>query len=236
LAIGACSSEAQSQSTGQDLYQRAIKSFSSDTPADRAVTDLGKALDAGFERPSEILTAAAWERLRTDPQTRKALRELLAKHAMESELTMVSENETGRRLKLEIAFVERKSGAPLAGERVYLYHTDDAGDYAPEADSPGGGSDNPRLFAFARTDDKGRVVIHTILPGAYRGTNITRHVHLSVSRGDSEPFGTGIYFDTDPGLDQELRDEGAAGRVAIGSIEADGDAAVCKIVFRVPAE
>jgi hypothetical protein len=236
LAIGGRSTLAQAPAPAQDLYRRAVESAATEKPLDRVLAELGQALDAGFERPSRVLSDAPWERVRIEPQARKALRQLLAKHVRESELTMVSENEAGRRLKLEVKFVDHESHAPLAGERVYLYHTDDAGDYAPEAENPGGGSDNPRLFAFARTDDQGRVVLHTILPGAYRGTVIARHIHLSLLRADRESFGTGIYFDTDPGLDPEIREEIAAGRVAIGSLEVDGDAAVCKVEFRVPAE
>ena len=124
----------------------------------------------------------------------------------------------------------------MPGNRVYLYQTDDKGDYAPEADRPGAGAENPRLFAYVRTDAEGRATIRTILAGPYRGTRVTRHMHLHISRAMATAYGTAIYFDTDPPPDEELRQDAARGRVVVAPLEKVEMAQRARAKIPVPRE
>lgn len=218
------------------LYLGAIEKCALDGEPRAAVRWIRGALEAGYPKPSDALAESAFEPLRRDPELRRELRDLLAAHARESEVRMVGSAEPGKPMRLDLEFVDSESGAPISDARIYLYQTDDEGLYAPEAPEPGGGSDNPRLFAYARTDASGRARILGIVPGAYRGTQAARHVHLRIKPAAARTMGTTIYFDGNPPADDEVREEAASGRATITRLaEKDGvHHAVVRI--RVPAK
>jgi hypothetical protein len=221
-------------SQAKRIYLGAVEKITDEADPDGALHVLRRSFERGYETPSDILREPAFAAIRRDPAKRKELRALLAANCRESKVAMVAQDEAGKRLQLQIEVVDRESGKPLAGTRMFLYHTDDQGDYAPEATEAGGGSDNPRLFAYVRTDAQGRAEVQSIMPGSYRGTRIVRHIHLVIDRDATAAFGTGIYFDTDPAPDEEIRTEAAQGRVCIAELEKVGDVHKANAQIRVP--
>ncbi len=216
------------------LYLAAIEEARDEGTPEDALRWLRRSFEQGCAKPSAALHEPALASLRSDPTLRAELRALLATHARESEIELVSPEEPGRRLDLELELLEADTDARLGERRVYLYQTDDAGDYAPEVQQAGGGSDNPRLFGFVLTDPEGRARLRTVLPGAYRGTQNPRHVHVHVARDGGTEYGTGIYFDTEPRPDRELLDDAARGRVVIVPLVEQGGSLHARATIRVP--
>jgi len=216
------------------LYLGAVEKIAVEADPAGALRWLKRSLEAGHERPSDALREPAFAPLRRDPAMRAELRELLSAHARESEVDLVAPDEPGSRLRLTVGVTDRESGEPLTGVRVHVHQTDAQGDYAPEAEEPGGGSGNPRLFAYLRTDAHGRVTLRSVLPGPYRGTRAARHVHLRVDRPGAAAFGTAIYFDADPPPDEELRAEEASGRIIVVPLDLDGETWRARARLRVP--
>ena len=202
-------------------FRQAVEAMEKKDDPAIALQFLRSSFEKGFDHPSQVLHETGFKPFRDDPTRRAELRKLLGAHARESSVKMVADDEKGERMLLELEIVDKETSKPLADTRVYLYHTDAEGDYVPDAESPGGGSENPRLFAFVRSDSTGIATIASILPGSYRGTDSPRHIHLLVDREETSAYGTGIYFDTDKSLDDELREEAASGRIAAVKIKAD---------------
>ena len=229
--------QATRDAASEQLYRQAVDELTASDSQAKALARLAESFAAGLPRPSRVLVEAAWEPIRREPETRRQLWSLLRDHARESEIEMVAADEPGRRLELTLEFRDRDSGKPLIDRVVSLYHTDDAGDYTPEATSAGGGADNPRLFACGRTDADGRLRVHTIVPGHYRGTQAPRHIHLGLQRPDQAAYGTGIYFESgENGLDEELREERAQGRVFAATLPPGDEPATVRLELRIPAK
>lgn len=95
-----------------------------------------------------------------------------------STVTIAPASEPGERLRLELV-LRGKDDAPVARAVVYAYHTDAKGSYGD------GGSRDPRLFGYARSDAAGRVTLDSIRPGPYPqgGTPAHIHVHVGVPGG-----------------------------------------------------
>jgi protocatechuate 3,4-dioxygenase beta subunit len=157
-------------------------------------------------------------------------RELIKVHAGGSRITIVTPQEPGKRLRVRMRLVEA-DGSASVGALVYIYHTDAQGDYGPnDAGVPPTGSDNnySRLFGYAVTDSGGAIEIHTIRPGGYPDDDTPEHIHFRIWCRDKRSFGGDIWFDDDPRLNRQWRDEAAGDRIAICpvAIDADGHASV----------
>jgi len=94
----------------------------------------------------------------------------------------------GAPLLLEVAVVGARSGcAPLAGERVDIWHADANGDYSDVGATRG----RQFLRGYQVTDANGKVTFRTIYPGWYPGRAI--HIHIK-ARGARE-FTSQLFFD-----------------------------------------
>ncbi len=161
----------------------------------------------------EYLSAHAWPRFRR----------IIRRHAPTSTVTMVTPQERGKPLSVRLRLVEA-DGSPAVGALVYLYHTDVRGNYGPnEANIPLAGSDNEyaRLFCYAVTDAAGALEIHTIRPGGYPDTGIPAHIHLRITTRGGQSHGAEIWFDDDPRVTREAREEAAREGVVICPVTTD---------------
>lgn len=220
-------------SAAEKLYVQAIEAMAQNDDSSVALAKLAESFEKGLEQPSRVLSDPAFERMRNDAGQRRKLRELLGRHVRESKLLMVDKDEPGERMSLEMELVDA-SGEPIADAIVYAYHTDAEGDYAPDAGQPGGGSDNPRLFGFLRSDAKGRVFAESVIPASYRGTDVPQHIHFHVDREGKRHYGSGIYFNTHGNLDEELRTEAEAGAIFLADLEKKGDVTHVTARVRLP--
>ena len=174
--------------------------------AERALRAKGSDVSAILSDPA-YLPVHGWPRFR----------ELIKAHAAVSSITIVTPREPGVRLRVRMRLVEA-NGSPSVGALVYFYHTDARGDYGPnDAGVPLTGSDNQysRLFGYALTDVNGAVDVRTIRPGGYPDDPTPAHIHLRITCRDKRSFGGDIWFDDDPRLTREFREEAARDRITI---------------------
>ncbi|MEE2712172.1 MAG: hypothetical protein VX913_05310 [Planctomycetota bacterium] len=168
-----------------------------------AVALMGQALEEGYG-PEKIPTDPALRPLREDAERRLELFALAKKHVRTHRATLIDNHEEGRRIRLEGRVVDQKTGAPLSGAVMQLFHTDASGEYRPGMDA-GGGAGNPRLWAFLRTDDAGRFTVDTIMPERYPNSSVPRHVHYKVWIKGRPEMASECFFDSDPNLDERTR-------------------------------
>lgn len=173
-----------------DAFQTAAALAAADQ-RESALAALEASFAAGYVTPADVFVAPAFATLRADEGLRPRLRQLLCKHARETRLTMVAADEPGEAMVL-LGLVRSAAGAPLAGALVYAYQTDQRGLYSSQ------GNDNPRLFAYVRTDADGRFALRTIRPAAYPNQQIEQHVHFEIEAATHARNEQRIGFADDP--------------------------------------
>ncbi len=187
--------------------------------AEQALSTKGSDASAILSDP-RYLSVHAWPRFRA----------LIKTHASGSRITIVTPQEPGKRVRVRMRLVEA-NGSASAGALVYFYHTDARGDYGPnDAGVPLTGSDNKyaRLFGYAVTDPEGTIEVQTIRPGGYPDSTFPEHIHVRITCRDRRSFGAEIWFDDDPRVNREAREEAAGDRIAICpvAIDAEGHASI----------
>ena len=100
-------------------------------------------------------------------------------------LQMTKDGEPGKTMMLCLTFVDKKTKKPLQNQKVLLYQTSNDGDYNPEVQ---GDEKTARIRGEGFTDAKGRLLIHTILPGSYATSGDNRHIHTQVFGARPEAY------------------------------------------------
>jgi Dioxygenase len=137
-----------------------------------------------------FLRAAAWSL-----PGLAALR-LEASGAPSSELTLVSHGEPGRHLLVE-GRVVGVHGAPVAGARLFVYHTDSDGYYSRPVNDPR----RARIRGTVVTDDGGAYRLRTIVPGNYFDRPQAAHIHVHLAGGAlPDHWVESFLFEGDPHL------------------------------------
>lgn len=167
--------------------------------AGRTVGLLRRAWDLGFERPEEVLLDRGFALHRVSEVS-----SFLFGKTKASEARTCARMEPGRRIRIRGRVVST-AGEPVAGVPLEFWQTDARGLYAPAGDDR-----QARLFAFARTDDRGRFVLATIRPGGYPATMIPAHVHVRLDLPAERGREAEILFDDDPRLTPDARRRAAS--------------------------
>lgn len=113
--------------------------------------------------------------------------------AASSEASLVGREEPGQRLIVDGRIVGR-DGAPVAGARLSVYHTDASGYYSRPVNDPR----RARIRGSVVTDHEGRYRLRTILPGNYFDRPQAAHIHVHLAgRGLPEHWVDSFLFEGD---------------------------------------
>ena len=118
-----------------------------------------------------------------------------------SRVTIARAPEPGTSLTVSGRVVDPE-GRPVAGVSIYAYQTDAKGEYIP---GQSGGSDNPRLFGYMRSDAEGRYAFVTIRPGSYPNSRNPAHIHFEVVAPDGRTRSYEIVFEGDPFISEQFK-------------------------------
>jgi protocatechuate 3,4-dioxygenase beta subunit len=126
---------------------------------------------------------------------------------------LVGPEEPGQRLVVSGRIV-RQDGAPAAGVRLSVYHTDSEGYYTRPVSDPR----RARIRGVLVTDPGGRYELRTILPGRYPDRRQEAHIHVHLEgAGTPEHWIESFLFEGDPCLRADdlatSRQAGAFGHV-----------------------
>lgn len=179
---------ADAEAASELLYRAAVAAAGGPRPA--ALAAIERALAAGA-CPTRTLTERAFFPLHTEPRFRAAIE----RHARQSEIVMVLDDEPGTPLVVD-GVVRDRGGDPLPGALVYVWHTDADGTYTGNSMDEA----NPRLFGYLRADAAGRYRFRTVRPAAYgrRTGAIEEHIHLRITGPDGRTAMERIGFADDP--------------------------------------
>lgn len=171
----------QSAAAGEEDHYEVARKASRSGELDKALASLQKALETDSTLSAKVWSEPEFANLLADNARRGKVRQLLRKHAAASQIDMVRADEEGERMVVS-GTISLADGTPARGMLVYVYHTDVHGIY----NDGDGNSDNPRLFAWLRTDDNGRYEVRSIRPASYPDMQIDQHVHYQIYRNDSD--------------------------------------------------
>lgn len=88
---------------------------------------------------------------------------------------------------------------PAPNVVLYYWHTNDAGLYAPDNQTPAKAKEHGRLRGWVKTDSYGRYTIKTSRPGAYPNDVIPQHIHIAIKEPElPNEYYIDLYFDDDP--------------------------------------
>ncbi|MCO6480716.1 MAG: hypothetical protein J5I94_29010 [Phaeodactylibacter sp.] len=99
------------------------------------------------------------------------------------------ENEPGAPLIICGTLLRKENRRPVPDASIFLYHTDARGDYRQsEKNRP----ETSRISGTVKTDERGRFLLSTILPGKYNNQGEGGHIHLQVE--GAQPGGYTFQF------------------------------------------
>lgn len=130
------------------------------------------------------------------------------------------QSEPGARLIVAGQVFAPDGKTPVAGVKVYAYHTDAKGYY----NKPG--VQDPRLKGTVITDANGKFELHTIRPGAYPQGSEPAHIHFVISGAGYKEQWWNLEFADDPRVKPralaESRADGRFGQIATTRRDAQG--------------
>lgn len=103
-------------------------------------------------------------------------------------MTIADDSEPGERIIIKGVLIEEDTKRPIAGAKIYAYHTDKNGYYPKNGDETGPRKWQGRLYGYCITDSEGRYEIHTIKPGSYPEGGAPAHIHWYIKIKNEPAF------------------------------------------------
>lgn len=135
---------------------------------------------------------------------RKEIRDFLSAHTRFSDIHIPPPKEAGQLITVT-GTVKDAMGSPLKNRKLFIFHTDARGYYAPtDSASKRMNEPDPRLFGYVITDKQGKYSFETIHPGTYpvkyEGRYIPQHIHIQIVEKGYDPFSIQMAFEDDPAM------------------------------------
>lgn len=154
----------------------------------RALQQAQQALHTGQQTANQLLRSPTYVFL----HEYAPFKALLQQYAAESRISPLFPGIEGIPFTLRVQLVD-KAKQPVPGVTVFVFQTDRRGYYFADTTvlpNPSKAEEQSRLFAYGKTDARGRLQVRSIRPGGYpyvlRGRVIPGHFHLAfVHRGDT---------------------------------------------------
>ncbi|HYC86864.1 MAG TPA: intradiol ring-cleavage dioxygenase [Chryseosolibacter sp.] len=113
--------------------------------------------------------------------------------------TLPDFTEAGQRIQISGTIYQKDGKTPAADVILYIYHTDQQGEYATRGDERGWGKRHGSIRGWVKTGKDGKYTFYTLVPGAYPGGGNPRHIHPIVKEPGYEAYWIDEYlFDDDP--------------------------------------
>lgn len=117
-------------------------------------------------------------------------------------------SENGPKLKVSGTIFLRDGKTPAPGVILYVYHTDQSGEYARKGSETGWGQRHGYIRGWLKTDAKGKYTFYTLKPAPYPGRNAPAHIHATVKEPNVNEYWIDEYlFDDDPLLTSAERSQ-----------------------------
>jgi protocatechuate 3,4-dioxygenase, beta subunit len=133
--------------------------------------------------------------------------------------TLPDFHEAGPKMEVSGTIFKSDGKTPAKDVILYIYHTDQKGEYPTRGDETGWGKRHGYIRGWIKTGADGKYKFYTLRPAAYPGRQNPEHIHPTIKEPGIQPYWIDEYlFDDDPILTQRER-ESQPGRGGKGIIK-----------------
>lgn len=119
--------------------------------------------------------------------------------------TLPDFNENGPKLEISGVIYKKDGKTPAPGVVLYVYHTDQQGNYSRKGDEKGWGKRHGYIRGWVRTNEKGEYKLYTLRPASYPNSRNPQHIHPTIKEpGFSEYWIDEFEFADDPYLEKQV--------------------------------
>ncbi len=116
--------------------------------------------------------------------------------------------EAGPKMVISGVVYKADGKTPAPDVVLYIYHTDQAGNYVNRNNETGWGRRHGYIRGWMKTNEKGQYRFYTLKPASYPNTTAVKHIHPIIKEpGINEYWIDEFVFDDDPFLTAALRKE-----------------------------
>lgn len=120
--------------------------------------------------------------------------------------TLPDFHEQGPKLLVTGTIFHKDKKTPAKGVILYIYHTDQTGEYSKKGNETGWGKRHGYIRGWIKTGADGRYKFYTLRPAAYPGRQNPEHIHPVIKEPGIKEYWIDEYlFDDDPILTQKER-------------------------------
>lgn len=115
--------------------------------------------------------------------------------------TLPDFNEPGPKMVISGVIYKADGKTPASNVVLYVYHTDQQGNYALKGNETGWGKRHGYIRGWMRTNEKGQYKFYTMRPASYPNSKAPQHIHPTIKEpGKNEYWIDEYVFDDDPNL------------------------------------
>lgn len=127
-------------------------------------------------------------------------------NALDWQLTLPDDGESGARLHISGTVYQADGKTPATGVILYVYHTDQSGNYPTKGNETGWGQRHGYIRGWLKTNSLGQYSVRTKKPGTYPNRGAPAHIHCIVKEDQLNEYYIGDFlFDDDPLLTSRER-------------------------------
>ena len=121
--------------------------------------------------------------------------------------TLPDFNEEGPKMEIS-GTISKADGTPAPDVVLYVYHTDQSGEYTAKENAKGWGKRHGYIRGWVKTNEKGEYKFYTLRPAPYPGGKIQAHIHPVIKEpGLNEYYIDEFVFDDDPMVNSNYRNK-----------------------------
>lgn len=108
--------------------------------------------------------------------------------------TLPDFNLEGQKIKVTGTIYEPDGKTPAEHVILYVYHTNQLGAYAPDADATGWERRHGSIRGWMQTGKDGKYTFYTLKPGVYPDRSQAAHIHPTILEPNGKYYWLGSYF------------------------------------------
>lgn len=94
----------------------------------------------------------------------------------------------GPNIEISGVIYKRDGKTPAPGVVLYIYHTDQQGNYSNKTNEGGWAKRHGSLRGWIKTNEKGEYIFYTQVPASYPNSNNPRHIHPTIKEEDKNEY------------------------------------------------
>lgn len=115
-------------------------------------------------------------------------------------------SEDGMKIKIEGTVYQPDGRTPAKGVVLYVYHTDQTGEYPTSGDETGWARRHGYIRGWMKTEKDGHYEFYTLKPGIYPSRSNPSHIHITILEPSGKYYWIDeFYFEGDPLLTNEQK-------------------------------